>query len=134
MGRTATGVKGLNLRKGDKLIGMQIVALDNQENESQIKLLVITENGFGKRTDLRYYKIQKRGGLGIKTARLTTKTGQIVAGQILRPEQENLIAISQKGHVIKTKLKDIPSLGRTTQGVKLMRLVQGDKVASIACI
>jgi DNA gyrase subunit A len=134
MGRTATGVKGLGLRKEDRLVGMQIVTLDDQKREDQIKLLVVTENGFGKRSNLRYYKLQKRGGLGIKTARLTVKTGQIIAGQILRPEHEDLIAISQKGQVIRTKLKDIPSLGRTTQGVKLMRLARGDKVASIACI
>jgi len=85
MGRTATGVKGLGLRKEDKLVGMQIVTLDDQKREDQIKLLVVMENGFGKRSNLRYYKLQKRGGLGIKTARLTAKTGQIIAGQILRP-------------------------------------------------
>ncbi len=134
MGRTATGVKGLGLRKEDKLVGMQIVTLDDQKREDQIKLLVVMENGFGKRSNLRYYKLQKRGGLGIKTARLTAKTGQIIAGQILRPEHEDLIAISQKGQVIRTRLKDIPSLGRTTQGVKLMRMARGDKIASIACI
>ena len=134
MGRTATGVKGINLRKNDRLIGMQIILVNDLKKEGQIKLLVVTENGFGKRSDLRHYKLQKRGGMGIKTARLTGKTGQIVAGQVLEPELEDLIAISQKGQVIRTSLKDIPSLGRTTQGVKLMKLARGDKVASIACI
>ncbi len=134
MGRTATGVKGINLRKDDRLVSMQIITADDMKEESQIKLLVVTENGFGKRSDLRHYKLQKRGGMGIKTARLTDKTGQIVAGQVLEPELEDLIAISQKGQVIRTSLKDIPSLGRTTQGVKLMKLARGDKVASIACI
>ena len=134
IGRTAAGVKGIGLRKDDKMVGLEIILATSQEQRAKTKLLVVMENGFGKRTDLRYYKLQKRGGLGIKTAKATDKTGDIVASQILGDEQEDLIAISKKGQVIRTKLKNIPSLGRATQGVKIMKLAKGDKVASIACI
>ena len=134
IGRTAAGVKGIGLRKDDKMVGLDIILATSQEQKAKTKLLVVMENGFGKRTDLRYYKLQKRGGLGIKTAKATDKTGDIVASQILGDEQEDLIAISKKGQVIRTKLKNIPSLGRATQGVKIMKLAKGDKVASIACI
>ncbi len=134
MGRTAAGVKGIGLRKDDKMVGLEIISAINKKQGAKTKLLVVMENGFGKRTDLRYYKLQRRGGLGIKTAKITDKTGDIVASQILLEEQEDLIAISKKGQVIRTKLKDIPSLGRATQGVKIMKLSKGDKVASIACI
>jgi len=122
MGRSAAGVKGIGLRKDDKLIGVEIISVDEQKTKTEIKLLIVTENGFGKKTGLGYYKLQKRGGLGIKTAKITSKTGDIVVSRILREEQEDLIAISQKGQVIRTKLKDIPSMGRATQGVKVMRL------------
>lgn len=134
MGRSAAGVKGIRLRKDDRLVGLEIITKSQERPTVNNKLLVVTENGFGKKTDLKYYKLQKRGGLGIKTAKITNKTGNIVVSRILREEQEDLIAISQKGQVIKTKLKDISSLGRATQGVKVMRMGKGDKVASIACI
>jgi len=134
MGRSAAGVKGIRLRKDDRLVGLEIITKSQEPPTVNNKLLVVTENGFGKKTDLKYYKLQKRGGLGIKTAKITNKTGNIVVSRILREEQEDLIAISQKGQVIKTKLKDISSLGRATQGVKVMRMGKGDKVASIACI
>jgi len=132
MSRSAAGVKGIRLRQGDNLVRMDII--EKKLPEKGLKVLAITENGFGKRTDLRYYKIQKRGGLGIKTAKLTGKTGDIVASQILKVEHEDLIVISKKGQVIKTKIKNISSLGRATQGVKIMKLGRGDKVASVACI
>ncbi|MBL7155341.1 MAG: DNA gyrase subunit A [Candidatus Portnoybacteria bacterium] len=134
MGRSAAGVKGIRLRKDDRLVGMEIITKSKEQQAVNNKLLVVTENGFGKKTDLKYYKVQKRGGMGIKTAKITSKTGNIVVSQILKEEQEDLIAISKKGQVIKTKLKDISSLGRATQGVKVMKLAKGDKVASVACI
>ena len=132
MSRAAAGVKGINLRENDKLVRMDIIE-KNAEKEG-VKILVITKNGFGKKTYLKYYKIQKRGGIGIKTAKITDKTGDIVASQILGDNQEDLIAISQKGQVIRTKLKSISCLGRATQGVKVMKMSQGDEVASVACI
>jgi DNA gyrase subunit A len=131
MSRAAAGVKGINLRKNDKLIGMDVI--ESGDEKKGLKVLVITKNGFGKRTYLKYYKIQKRGGLGIKTAKLTEKTGDIVASRILN-RQEDLFAISQKGHVIRTNLKNVSCLGRATQGVRIMKMSQGDEVASIACL
>jgi len=132
MGRTAAGVRGIRLGKGDEVVGMDVIK--HQPPFSNLQLLIVTENGFGKKTDLKYYKLQKRGGLGIKAARLTNKTGLIVASPVLDPAKEDLIAISQKGQVIRTKLKDISTLGRTTQGVRIMKMSKGDKVASVTCI
>ena len=134
MGRTAAGVKGIDLKENDKLIRMDIIIPSDKKQSVKSELLIVTENGFGKKTDLKSYKLQKRGGFGIKTARLTAKTGDIVVSQVLRGEVEDLIAISQKGQAIRTKLKDISTLGRTTQGVKIMKVARGDKVASVTCI
>ena len=132
MGRAASGVKGINLRKDDKLVRMDIIS--ESIDKENLKILVVTQNGFGKKTYLKFYKVQKRGGIGIKTAKINSKTGDIVVSEILDKGQEDLIAISGKGKVIKTKLKNISSLGRATQGVKIMKLRQGDKVVSVACI
>jgi len=93
-------------------------------------LLVVTENGFGKRTDLKEYRMQKRGGSGIKTAKINSKTGDLVASRVLSGLEEDLIVISQKGQVIRTKIATIPKLSRATQGVKIMKLEEGDRVAS----
>ncbi len=130
MSRAAAGVKGISLKGKDKLIRMDVISKDSKGQ----KVLVVTENGFGKKTYLKNYKLQKRGGFGIKTAKLTAKTGNIVASHVIKSEQEDLIAISQKGQVIRTELKNIATLGRATQGVKVMKVNQGDKVASIACV
>ncbi|MBU1136917.1 DNA gyrase subunit A [Patescibacteria group bacterium] len=132
MGRSAAGVKGVNLKDDDEMVRMDVIREELADKNQ--KLLVLTENGFGKRTDIKHYKVQKRGGLGIKTAKITAKTGNIVASQIINDQQEDLIAISQKGQVIRTKLKDISSLGRATQGVRVMKLKPSDKIASAACI
>jgi len=131
MSRAAAGVKGINLRENDKLIRMDVI--EKNAEKKNLKVLVITKNGFGKKTYLKFYKTQKRGGIGIKTAKITEKTGDIIASQIL-DDEEDLIAISQKGQIIRTNLKDISCLGRATQGVKVMKMSQGDKVASVACI
>ncbi len=132
MGRTASGVKGIALREDDKMVRMDVIR--EKEKGTPLKLFILTENGFGKRTNLNQYKVQKRGGYGTKTAKITDKNGGIVVSQIINSEQEDLIAISQKGQVIRTKLKDISSLGRATQGVRIMKLKSNDKVASAACI
>lgn len=131
MGRSAAGVKGIKLKEGEVMVGMDVIAVDDKHVK---KLLVLTENGFGKRTDLKYYKVQKRGGSGIKTAKITGKTGNIVFSQVLGDEDQDLIAISLKGQVIRMKVKSVSTLGRATQGVKLMRLKAGDKVASVTFI
>jgi len=127
MGRTATGIKGLRLAAGDALIGLEVVKPNSQS------LLLVTENGFGKRVALKEYKCQRRGGAGIRTLKINPKVGQVVAIKILTGEEEDLIVISQKGQVIRTKISQISQLSRAAQGVRLMKLETGDKVASIAC-
>ncbi|MFH1968071.1 MAG: DNA gyrase C-terminal beta-propeller domain-containing protein, partial [bacterium] len=109
----------------------------NEKSKNEKKyLLVVMENGHGKRTDVLQYKVQGRGGSGIKTANITSKTGGIVMSCILEDPlvDEDLIVISRKGQVIRTATKAISLLGRSTQGVRIMRLEPGDKVASGACL
>jgi DNA gyrase subunit A len=131
MGRTASGVASIKMKKGDKVVGADVIPV---ESDNKLELLVIMENGFGKRTSLRQYKTQKRGGSGIMTAKVTEKTGTLVASLLVESIEKDLIAISNKGQVIRINLKDVPSLTRATQGVRLMRLGKGNKIASIACI
>lgn len=132
MGRTAAGIHGIRLKKNDEVISMDVTT--EKCLPGKCYLLVVTENGFGKRTDLREYKIQGRGGSGILTARITSKTGELAASMILTGEEEDLIVISKKGHVIRTKVDSISKLNRATQGVRIMKLEPGDTVASAICI
>lgn len=134
MGRPASGVKAIRLKGGDKVVGMDIVKKQTIKDKIQEFILVVTENGYGKRTDLKEYRLQGRGGAGIKTANVTSKTGGIVASFILTGQEEDLIVISQKGQVIRTKISQIPKLSRSTQGVRLIKLEEGDRVASATCI
>ena len=139
MGRAAVGIKGISLKKGDEVVGMDIIK--NPKDRTQISkikeekeyLLVVMENGYGKKTNLKEYRLQGRGGSGIKTAKTTPKTGNLIASKVLT-EEENLIVISQRGLVIKAGISTIPILSRVTQGVKIMKLEEGDRVASAACI
>jgi len=140
MGRSAAGVKGMRLKKGDEIIGMDVVSAvetpSSDGKKSKRYLLVVMENGYGKRTEVSQYKIQGRGGSGVKTAKITSKTGNIMLSSMLddSADDEDLIVISQKGQVIRTVTKSISQLGRATQGVRIMRLEPGDKVASGACL
>ena len=140
MGRTAAGIKGIRLKKGDEVVTIDVIAagqkIESKEAKSQKSyLLVVTELGYGKRTDVKEYKPQGRGGSGVKAANVTPKTGNLAAAKILADRQEeDLIVISQKGQVIRTEIKLIPTLNRATQGVRLMKLEAGDKVASSTCI
>ncbi len=129
MGRTAGGVTGMKLGKGDEVIGVDVVKKDQKDGT----FLTMSANGFGKKTNLKEYKVQKRSGSGIKTAKITPKTGKLIVAKVLNTEEE-LIAMSKKGQVIRTALKDIPTLGRQTQGVTIMRLRGGDGIASLACV
>lgn len=135
MGRAAVGVRGIRLKKGDGVVGMDIIN-DGKISASE-QLLVVMENGFGKRSSLGYYKVQGRGGTGIKTAKVSKKTGQIVSAFLVNKklENEDLIIISEKGQVIRLPLKSVNVLGRATQGVRLMRFKEaGGKVASVTFI
>jgi len=131
MGRPASGVKGIRLKKEDEVVGMDVI---NAKCKMQnAKLLVVSENGFGKRTDLKEYRLQGRGGVGIKTAKITQKTGDLMTSKVLTGE-EDLILISKNGQVIRTKVVSISILGRNTQGVRIIKLEEGDKVASAISI
>ena len=110
MGRTAGGVRGMKLGKTDEVISVDVIKKDFAKDGA---FLTMSANGFGKKTPLKEYKVQKRGGSGIKTAKVTPKTGKLIVAKVLT-EEEELIAMSKKGQVIRTALKDIPSLGRQT--------------------
>ena len=134
MGRLASGVTGIRLRKGDHVISMDIV---NKEMEGQGReVLVITEHGLGKKTPIKDYKVQKRSGSGIKTVKISEKTGKIVSMCILdsSDEEKDLLLISKQGQTIRTPLKTISTLGRATQGVRVMKLSGDDTVASVAVV
>ncbi len=130
MGRTASGIRGIRLKKDDKVVGMDVIKNDKETEEF---ILVVTENGFGKKTILNEYRVQQRGGSGIKALNVTDKTGNLAVSKVLFGDEEDLIVISRKGHVIKSKISLVPKLSRTTQGVRLMRLAAQDKVASAIC-
>lgn len=139
MGRATSGVRGIKLKKGDEVVGMDVIrSMVESKDGKKAKqyLLVVMENGYGKRTEISQYKIQGRGGSGIKTANITGKTGRIVLSSVLEDlgEEEDLIVISQKGQVIRTATKSISLLGRSTQGARIMKLDSHDKVASGVCV
>jgi len=124
MGRSARGVRGVRLRPNDQVVGMDVV------NDGR-KMLVISENGYGKSTKVSNFPTHKRGGVGIKAAIVTAKTGPIIAVRTLEPNASEVLLISNEGQAIRVSLSDIPTLGRTTQGVRIMRIHDGDKVASL---
>jgi len=137
MGRTAAGVKGIALKKGDEAVGMEVIEkikTSETKKKPQKYLLVVSENGYGKRTPLKEYRLQKRGGIGIKTGNITTKTGYLVGSKLLEDKEEDLIVISRHAHVIRIKIASISKLSRATQGVRIMKLEEGDKVASAAYV
>lgn len=125
MGRAARGVRGVRLRPNDWVVGMDVVSMDDQT------LLVISQNGFGKRTKVSNFPSHKRGGVGIKAAVVTAKTGPIISVQTLLPEFDEALLVSENGQTIRLSLDDIKLLGRTTQGVTIMRLSKSDAVSSI---
>ena len=130
MGRNAGGVRGMKLGKGDYIVGTDIIKKEMQNPE----LLVISSNGYGKKTLLKEYKVQNRGGSGIKTMKVTPKTGEIIASKVVTDNEDEIATISKKSQVIRLGVKEIPSLGRQTQGVRIMKLREGDTIASVTCI
>ena len=126
MGRSAAGVRGINLSKGDEVVALAIVVPD-------AKLLVSGENGIGKRTDFEEYRVQSRGGKGIITMKTTEKTGAVVGALTVRDADE-IMLITVKGQMVRTCVKDIREAGRNTQGVKLIELDSGDKLQAIASV
>ncbi|MFC1731328.1 DNA gyrase subunit A [candidate division KSB1 bacterium] len=133
MGRSAAGVKAIKLGKGDRVIGAEVVHGEYKNPE----LLVLSATGYGKKTSLKEYKIQNRGGSGIKTAKVTAKTGNLIAMAVIdsiEGADGEVVAVSQQGQVIRTGVEEIPSLSRQTQGVRVMKLRAGDKVASMVIL
>ncbi len=135
MGRSAAGVKGISLKGGDELVGADVINL-KVKTETKVKqyLLVVTDKGYGKRTILKEYRLQKRGGIGIKTLKLVPKIGTIVASRVLSNENQDLIVISQQGQTIRIPVNSVSKLGRATQGVRIKKLNEKDKIVSIACL
>jgi DNA gyrase subunit A len=129
MGRVARGVRGIRLRAGDKVIGMDIV----EENSS---IFVISKYGYGKRTKVAQFTPHARGGVGIRSAIVNDKTGELVGVKTLSDtaDDQEVIIISHNGQTIRLGIKDIPALGRATQGVRIMRLNDGDEVVSLALV
>jgi DNA gyrase subunit A len=125
MGRSARGVRGVRLRPNDRVVGMDVVDDDGHS------LLVISQNGYGKITKVANFPSHKRGGVGIKAAVVTAKTGPIISVRTIDPDASEVLMISNNGQTIRVGLKDIPTLGRTTQGVRIMRLSDGDAVSSL---
>ena len=128
VGRTAQGVIGMRLDDGDYVVGMEPIVVG-----SNATLLTITENGFGKRTELDEYRVQNRGGRGVITYKITPKTGEIVGIKIVNGT-EDVILITDTGTIIRLNSGEISVLGRSTQGVTLMRTNDGSKVVSIELI
>jgi DNA gyrase subunit A len=128
MGRSARGVRGARLRPNDTVVGMDVVRTDDQ------RLLVISQQGYGKITKASNFPSHKRGGVGIKAAVVTAKTGPIVTVRSLEVDTGEVLMISDKGQAIRVGLKDVPTLGRTTQGVRIMKLGDSDAVSSVGFV
>ena len=127
MGRVSRGVRGIRLRPNDYVIGMDIVRADSS-------IFVISEQGYGKRTKVAQFTAHTRGGVGIRSAVVNAKTGKLIGVATLTEECNEVIIISSQGQTIRLGLKNIPELGRATQGVRIMRLNSGDKVVSMTLV
>lgn len=127
MGRVSRGVRGIRLRPGDQVIGMDIV-------QAGSSIFVISQSGYGKRTKVAQFTAHARGGVGIRSAVVNSKTGKLVGVKTLTGEDQEVIIVSSQGQTIRLGLKDIPELGRATQGVRIMRMNDGDEVVSLALV
>jgi DNA gyrase subunit A len=130
MGRTAGGVRAIKLEKGDSVVGAQVI----KPKWKNSCLLVISANGYGKRTDMSEYKVQGRGGSGILTSKVTSKTGKVIASELVVEGKEEIMAISKKCQVVRVDVNEVPVLGRSTQGVRIMKLREGDSLATLICL
>lgn len=127
MGRATRGVRGIKLKRDDQLVGMDIVS--GHDN-----LLVISENGYGKVTKLSQFAAHARGGVGIRTGVVNSKTGKVVDVRVINNLEDEVIIISRRGQVIRMNVRGISIIGRSTQGVRIMRMADGDSIASVALI
>ncbi|MBE2280999.1 MAG: DNA gyrase subunit A [Ignavibacteriaceae bacterium] len=126
MGRTATGVRGINLDKSDKVVGLLVI-------KRQTTIMVVTDRGYGKRSDVNDYRITNRGGKGIITVKTTEKTGKMIA-IVEVTDNEELVVITQSGMVIRMAVKDVRTMGRNTQGVRVINLKDNDSISDLAKI
>ena len=133
IGRTAGGVKGMTVKKGDHVVSAEVIPADQAKGAA---ILVVMSKGYGKHTPLSEYKVQGRGGSGIKTAEVTPKTGEVIGARVLTGEFEDdeLVVVSKKGQVIRTSIGEIRSAGRATQGVRIMKMREGDSIASMVAL
>jgi len=137
MGRSAAGVIGMKLREGDFVVAADVIEDGEkyfQESAGFPDLLIVLENGFGKRTMIKNFHVQNRGGIGIKAANCTPKTGNVVGAEIIHDDEGDAVLASKNGQFIRMAIKSIKRLGRDTQGVTLMRLKSNDKVSSLTII
>jgi len=130
MGRTAAGVRAIKLSGKDEVIAGLIIKKGKEDSS----MFVISENGYGKKTQLKEYKTQNRGGSGIKTGKTTAKTGKLMSAKLVTDEGQELVAMSKKSQVIRLDASEVPTLGRQTQGVRIMKLRAGDSIASLICV
>lgn len=128
MGRTARGVRGITVGKGDQVVGLEIFGKDNKGT-----VLAVTDGGYGKRTEITEYRTQSRGGVGIITQKTTDRVGNVI-GTRMANDEDDLMLITDKGQVIRMSVKDISILGRNTQGVRLIRVGDQEKVVSLSPI
>ncbi len=128
MGRAARGVKGVTLGKDDKVVGMEVISKDSKET-----ILIVTENGFGKRTSMEEYRLQGRGGVGLITQKTTDKVGHVVSACLVTDKNQILLS-TNSGQSIRMRCSDISVISRNTQGVKLMDLNEGEFVTSVALL
>lgn len=133
MGRTAAGIRGIRLRQGDHVAGCGLLESRAKEEQKHGELLVVMEQGFGKRTPLKEYKVQNRGGSGVRTANITKKTGMLIASQVI-VDQKEIFALSAKGQVIRVPLESVRKTGRSAQGVRIMNVKSGDRLAAIVVL
>jgi DNA gyrase subunit A len=129
MGRATRGVRGIRLRTGDSVVGMDVLS-----SGTEGIMLVVMENGYGKITKTEQFARHNRGGVGIKAGVATVKTGTAIDVRILQNSTDDVLIISKQGQVIRLRLSDIPTIGRATQGVRIMRMAEGDNVASLAIL
>ncbi len=135
MGRTAAGVRGIKLKDDDEVITMDVIKQKEKAKKTVKKyILIMTDKGYSKRTLVSKYRLQKRGGSGIKAAKITKKTGDIVFSKIVAEEEKDIIVISKKGQVIRSPLASVSVIGRVSSGVRVMKLAKNDQVAAAICL
>ncbi len=146
-GRATMGVRGIKIKKDDFVVGMDVITAEDEKQAKNYEVLVLTSNGYGKKTLLSEYSIQGRGGQGVYTAKLNHKTGDLVAMRVLRNNQasqeetpetitepSDLLVISKLGQAIRLPLNEVPTLGRYTQGVRIIRLNENDEASALALL